>query len=447
MSVSESDVQELIDRILLDPKNLSHPTELHQQAKAALNALTRADADHNMVISVDEVSRLMEEMGLPLEDNDDTLMKLDKDESGVVEYMEFLEFWLRRISTQPGNHKQQEVIATNTFKLYDRDHSGAISSSEFAALVETLGASFSAKELQQAMQELDTDGSGVIECDEFVSWWINRNKAVRRGGGLIAFKLKKLANRAAQMFYTDIHTAAWKGNVELVKLFLDSENSLRDASDTSEYGAGWTPLQYASYQGHIEVVRELLSRGANVNRTNDFGFTALFYAAQMAHCDVCEVLIEAGADLSICGCDDEASPSKFCPTDHIVDTPELRDIFMTNEKCTAPGEIEIDPSSVEIDRQGAVVFRVTNLKEVSYVPVQLYQLHLLNNDKEISQMTCSVPPGTVMVECLVKDIDELEELVLCGKENELFLRVAATNAFGEGPLSDKLAVQISPDLT
>ena len=40
---------------------------------------------------------------------------------------------------------------------------------------------------------------------------MNRASNIRRGGGLIAYKLKKLVNKAAREFYTDIHTAAWKG--------------------------------------------------------------------------------------------------------------------------------------------------------------------------------------------------------------------------------------------
>lgn len=239
----------IVEKVLLDPKNMATPAELKQQAKACLIALERSDTDKNEIITYDEIGNLCEIMGLPMHaDAEDSLLEMDTDKSGTLENMEFLEWWLRRISVQPGNAKQQEVLARNTFLTFDVDNSGAISADEFAALVTSLGVEFSEKECQEAIVELDSDGSGVIECDEFIEWWVNRTKSVRKGGGLIAFKLKKIANKAAQMFHTDIHTATWKGQKDLVLMFLDAETRLINAPDISEDGNGWTPLHYACYR-------------------------------------------------------------------------------------------------------------------------------------------------------------------------------------------------------
>ena len=239
----------IIEKVLLGPNNMATPAELTQQAKACLKALEMSDRDQNGIITYDEISQLCEAMGLPIHaDTEDTLLELDIDKSGALENMEFLEWWLRRISVLPGHEKQQQVMARNTFLKFDLDKSGAINSSEFKTLVTALGMDFTDKECDEAVAELDTDNSGVIECDEFIAWWVDRTKNVRKGGGLIAFKLKKLANKAAQMFHTDIHTAAWKGQTDLVVMFLDAEQRLVNAPDTSEEGNGWTPLHYACYQ-------------------------------------------------------------------------------------------------------------------------------------------------------------------------------------------------------
>lgn len=239
----------IVEKILLDPKNMATPAELKQQAKACLNALERSDTDKNDIITYDEISNLCEIMGLPMHDDaEDSLLEMDVDKSGNLENLEFLEWWLRRISLQPGNAKQQEVMARNTFLTFDVDKSGAISADEFATLVSSLGVEFTEKECTEAITELDSDGSGVIEMNEFIAWWVNRSKSVRKGGGLIAFKLKKLANKAAQMFYTDIHTACWKGQKDLVVMFLDAESRLINSPDTTDNGNGWTPLHYACYR-------------------------------------------------------------------------------------------------------------------------------------------------------------------------------------------------------
>ena len=42
---------------------------------------------------------------------------------------------------------------------------------EFALMIETLGEDMSSEELEEALSELDTDGSGKIGFDEFLSFW------------------------------------------------------------------------------------------------------------------------------------------------------------------------------------------------------------------------------------------------------------------------------------
>ncbi|KAJ1439143.1 ankyrin repeat-containing domain protein, partial [Ochromonadaceae sp. CCMP2298] len=107
--------------------------------------------------------------------------------------------------------------------------------------------------------------------------------------------------KAAQVFSTDIFTATWNGEASLVKAFIEGESSLARAWDVSEYGNGWTPLHYASYRGHTEIVRILIAAKAEINATNDLGFTALFYAAQRSFLDICTLLVDSGADPSIAG--------------------------------------------------------------------------------------------------------------------------------------------------
>ena len=56
---------------------------------------------------------------------------------------------------------------------------------------------------------------------------------------------------------------------------------------TARIDDGFTALIFASGKGHLEIVRELCERGANVNaaRTND-GITALMWASQEGQLEV-----------------------------------------------------------------------------------------------------------------------------------------------------------------
>jgi uncharacterized protein len=61
-------------------------------------------------------------------------------------------------------------------------------------------------------------------------------------------------------------------------------------------GSGWSALQYAAFGGHAEVVRLLVTKGANLNAVAPNGLTPLMLAAKNGYPDVVKVLIQAGAN-------------------------------------------------------------------------------------------------------------------------------------------------------
>jgi ankyrin repeat protein len=73
---------------------------------------------------------------------------------------------------------------------------------------------------------------------------------------------------------------------------------LRDADDG-------TPLHYAAWKGHGEVVRVLLDLGADIDacsRDGHYGGTPLHAAAHGNQKEVAAILLERGADRSIVSC-------------------------------------------------------------------------------------------------------------------------------------------------
>ena len=59
-----------------------------------------------------------------------------------------------------------------------------------------------------------------------------------------------------------------------------------------------TPLMRASAIGHVEIVRELIEEGADVNQRGPRGATALMFAAGGGHLEVVKELVAYGADLA-----------------------------------------------------------------------------------------------------------------------------------------------------
>ena len=230
------------------------------------------------------------------------------------------------------------------------------------------------------IKQLDSDNSGVIELNEFVDWWVQRSANSRSGGGLIAMKLRKLARKAAQIFFTDIFTAVWDNNINLVRTFLESDRRIGSASDVSEYGDGWTPLHYACYRGYIDIVKELLlikdSDNININATNNLGFSALFYAAQCGHIEICEYLLSKGADPAVSG---TALDSNIfmCAVDHTVDNKILYNLFKSHSSCLPPSK----PSTEKIipyltENKGILSIEIPPFKSFSKLPIKKWHVIL-----------------------------------------------------------------------
>ncbi|CAK9253192.1 unnamed protein product, partial [Sphagnum jensenii] len=59
---------------------------------------------------------------------------------------------------------------------------------------------------------------------------------------------------------------------------------------------GDTPLHRAAEKGHLDVVKYLVEKGADVKAANKYGYTPLHWAASSGKLDIVKYLVEKGAD-------------------------------------------------------------------------------------------------------------------------------------------------------
>jgi len=93
--------------------------------------------------------------------------------------------------------------------------------------------------------------------------------------------------------YDALYIAASNNHLKVVKLLLAHGANI----NTKFRMFGFTPLHEASVQGHAEVVMFLLAHGAHVNAEDMDGRTPLYWATYGGHADVVKLLLAQGAQI------------------------------------------------------------------------------------------------------------------------------------------------------
>lgn len=96
-----------------------------------------------------------------------------------------------------------------------------------------------------------------------------------------------------KLFLNNIYIAAQLGNAARITKILEKHPELINTLNS----AGLTPLHYAASGGHVDAVKALLAKGADVETERIGGCTALHDAIFKKHKDVAELLTSHGAKI------------------------------------------------------------------------------------------------------------------------------------------------------
>ena len=104
----------------------------------------------------------------------------------------------------------------------------------------------------------------------------------------------KLEERSVQYSQAAFVDYAQKGDLEVVKLFVDAGMDINARNNSEEND---TALMEASREGRMAVVRFLVDNGAEIDAINNLKETALMMAAFEGHLKIVEFLVEKGASI------------------------------------------------------------------------------------------------------------------------------------------------------
>lgn len=92
-----------------------------------------------------------------------------------------------------------------------------------------------------------------------------------------------------------LQAAILSGNLQIVKQHIDAGSNINEKDALS----GSTPLITASTFNKIEITQTLINAGADLEATNNDGATALHAAAFFCQVEIVQLLIDANADKTI----------------------------------------------------------------------------------------------------------------------------------------------------
>merc|ERR1712055_746935 len=126
------------------------------------------DTKKQEFLSADDLGEIMRAMGFrPTEEElKDLLLEIDEDGSGEIEFGEFCQLCATFLVEDPDMETMKRELK-DAFRVYDKEGLGYITTETLRGLIGELLAPLTEEELEGILEELDEDGSGSMDFDEF----------------------------------------------------------------------------------------------------------------------------------------------------------------------------------------------------------------------------------------------------------------------------------------
>ncbi|OWR44239.1 troponin C type IIIa protein [Danaus plexippus plexippus] len=140
--------------------------------KEQINILKKAfeafDHEKKGCIGTVMVGTILTMLGHQITDDylQEIIKEVDVDGSGELEFEEFVTLASRFMVEEDAEAMQQEL--KEAFRLYDKEGNGYITTQVLREILRELDDKISAEELDMMIEEIDSDGSGTVDFDEFM---------------------------------------------------------------------------------------------------------------------------------------------------------------------------------------------------------------------------------------------------------------------------------------
>jgi Ca2+-binding EF-hand superfamily protein len=157
--------------------------QMKKQEDILTRAWARFDDDGGGTLGVREIRLLLKAIGRDVTDAAFGMVmeELDEDNSGQCDFDEFQEWWQKQDDEVHARMEELDELERlkEIWSRFDVDGDGMLGAQEILAVLRSVGRKVSAEGFKAAMQEIDADGSGEADFDEFASWWRTQGATVQ----------------------------------------------------------------------------------------------------------------------------------------------------------------------------------------------------------------------------------------------------------------------------
>ena len=145
--------------------------------KVLFNCFQLFDTKKQDYLSADDLGEIMRAMGFrPTEEElVDLVNEIDEDGSGQIEFAEFCQLCATFLVEDPDIETMKKELK-DAFRIYDKEGQGFITTETLRGLIGELLAPLTDEELEGIIEELDEDGSGSMDFDEFCEMMMTADK-------------------------------------------------------------------------------------------------------------------------------------------------------------------------------------------------------------------------------------------------------------------------------
>lgn len=126
------------------------------------------DREKKGYINSDMVGTILRSMGQSFNERElrELITEVDADGSGQIEFDEFLVLTAKFLLEEDSAAMEQEL--REAFRLYDKEGNGFIYVTDLRQILRALDDKLTEDELDEMIAEIDTDGSGTVDYEEFM---------------------------------------------------------------------------------------------------------------------------------------------------------------------------------------------------------------------------------------------------------------------------------------